>query len=52
MIDLKIKITKKNSSIELTLAELQDLHAQIEAMSSVAAVDEIEDWEEDEEEDW
>jgi hypothetical protein len=44
VIDLTIKITKQNKSVELTLSELQDLHAQIEALSSVAVADKEVDW--------
>lgn len=47
MIDVTIKITKEGKSIEINLAELQDLHAQIEGLSSVAKFEEYkdsEDW--------
>lgn len=52
MINLTIKIRKNDKTVELTLAELQDLHAQIEEMSSVATVDDIEENDDDWDDDW
>ena len=59
MIELTINIKKGDKSVELTLLELQNLHAQIETMLSSATIDDDYnedddgyDFDEDEEDDW